>query len=490
MAVFCRHCGNAIRDGVERCTHCGAALNGHGSATHCPVDPPNKLPEEEPEEMLERAMKLAEQEAYDDAILLCRRAVAVKGDFVPAYAFLGEMYERVGEPAKALEAYEKALELDKGYEPAKLGKERLSHPPPAPARSTPTTEAADALSFLRTGHPLPLLVATALVVGMLFAVRMFVPPVIKVGSLTDAPPITLAPAFNMSPSMPMTAPPIPPAVQGMMHKGLDAFNAQNYEEAIGWFQRALQIMPNNNDARSWLLLAQAALDERKKQRAQKTLAARPTTPTLPRPVTPSISQQSSASRREAPSETLPPIAYWMPTPQRPTWQPSTPSMPQNFPTTPANPPPQSPSFPMRQKPVNPPFVPQATQPRPSVSSPPTPMPSPQGQSRVEPPPPPPPSVEDLERQAINSVYKGDLSGAEGIYRTILSRRIGVEREGYIRQQLAETLRQMKRYEEAAAEYERAIAAYRLQIERGIEVQAAQRGISACELGLKICRRAR
>lgn len=489
LAIFCRHCGSAIGDGVERCAHCGSALNGHGSVSHRPVDPPNKLPQEAPEELLERAMKLAEQEAYDDAILICRRAVAVKDDFVPAYAFLGEMYERVGERAKALEAYEKALALDKDYEPAKLGKERLSQMPPAPSKPKLTTEATDARSFLRAGHPLPLLVATALVIGMLFAVRLLVPPVIKSDGMTDAPPITLAPAFTMSPSMPMTAPPIPPDVQKIMRKGFDAFNAQNYEEAVGWFEQALKIMPNNNDAQSWLLLAQAALGEQKKRRAQQALAARPATPPSPHSITPPVSQQRSAPTRQKPSETPPRIVYWMPTPQQPTWQPPTPPMTQSVPTTPATPPPQSSPFPMRQQPVNPPVVSQPTQPRPSVSSPPVSAP-PQGQSHAEPLPPPPSSVEDLYRQALQKVYDGDLEGAERIYRTILARGVSVEWEGDIRQQLALTLQQRKFYEEAAAEYERAIAAYHRQIKSGIKVQEAQQGIAACERGLKICRRAR
>jgi len=128
LAIFCRHCGNAIGDGVEKCTHCGASLNGKAVPENIQTpltEPANKLPEVSPEDLLAQAMKLADEGAYDDAILLCRRAIGLKGDFVAAYAFLGELYERVGERDKALAAYEKALELDKDYEPAKLGKERL-----------------------------------------------------------------------------------------------------------------------------------------------------------------------------------------------------------------------------------------------------------------------------------------------------------------------------------------------------------------------------
>lgn len=102
----------------------------------------------------------------------------------------------------------------------------------------------------------------------------------------------------------------------------------------------------------------------------------------------------------------------------------------------------------------------------------------------------PMSVEDMERQASQKVYEGDLAGAAQIYRAMLSQGVGIEREGYIRQQLALTLQQLRRYDEAAEEYERAIAAYKRQIEQGINTAAAQRGIEACQRGLEICRRAR
>jgi tetratricopeptide (TPR) repeat protein len=105
-------------------------------------------------------------------------------------------------------------------------------------------------------------------------------------------------------------------------------------------------------------------------------------------------------------------------------------------------------------------------------------------------PPPPPSIEDLERQAAQKVSEGDFASAAQIYRTILSRGVGIEREGYIRQQLALALQQLRRYDEAAEEYANAIAAYKRQIEQGINVAAAQRGIEACQRGLEICKRAR
>ncbi len=493
LASFCRHCGNAIGDGVERCSHCGASLNGKinsASEENLPHEPVNKLPEVSPDDLLAQAMKLADEGAYDDAILVCRRAIGLKEDFVAAYAFLGELYERVGETEKARRAYEKALELDKDYEPAKLGKERLEK-----ASLPPLTPPRESSSWVWLGHPLPLLGATALVVSLLFAVRMIAPPVPKPQPVPPQPPITLAPS-PQSPAAPMTVPPLPAAAEVALKRGMEALNAQKYDEAIRWFERALQFAPNNNEARSWLLIARAMKEEAQSQRRPPVVAARPETPPLP--VLPSLStREQSSSQSSTPSSRSPrqpstavesrqnqPQVVQMPTYPTWVWQPqsgsTSPMMPQSTQgspfTTQAQPQyPIVPTFPQS------PALPSPTEKPPAITP-----PTGSGSSVL----PTPPSVEDLERQAYRKVYEGDLAGAAQIYRTILSQGVGIEREGYIRQQLALALQQLRRYDEAAEEYEKAIAAYKRQIERGINTAAAQRGIEACQRGLEICRRAR
>lgn len=230
MASFCRHSGNTIGDGVEKCAHCGASLNGtlkSEPSENLPNELTNKLPEVSPEDLLSQAMKLAEEGAYDDAILVCKRATRLKEDFVAAYAFLGELYERVGEREKAISAYDKALELDKNYEPAKLGKERLEKENIERETKKPLAEPLNSGqgSWVWTGHPLPLLGATALVVSLLFVVRAIVPPVPKISPIQHQPPITLAPSIQ-SPAAPQTAPPMPAAVEVALKKGMEALNAQ------------------------------------------------------------------------------------------------------------------------------------------------------------------------------------------------------------------------------------------------------------------------
>ncbi len=481
---------------MVQCSQCGTPLNGSAKpSAHPEPEPANQLPAVTPEELLTQAMQLADEDAYDDAILLTRRAIKLKEDFVAAYAFLGELYERVGEREKAKAAYEKALALDKDYEPAKLGKARLEKAPTSVPR-TPAP-ASEPSSWVWAGHPLPLLAATALIVGLLFAVRMGVPPVPK-GEPTVAPPITLAPSPPRTPQAPATVPPLPAAAQAAVKRGIDALNANKYDEAIRWFERALQMAPNNNEARSWLLIARA-MKEEVHSRASPTIAARPLGSLLPPPLpspapatpTPSGSRGSGAQVLAPPSKASPPPTTSPPQPQtqaappsgagsgwgwQPQWQrqPTTPSVPSTGQYSPRPPAGMfSPAFPSSPAVPSPSAQPPAFAP----SSPPS-------------IPPPPPSPEELERQATQKVYEGDFAGAVTLYRALLDRGVGVEREGFIRQQLALALQQLRRYDEAAEEYTRAIAAYQRQIERGINVPAAQRGIEVCQRGLEICRRAR
>lgn len=480
---------------MERCTHCGASSNGRilEKTESLPTEPANKLPEVSPEALLAQAMKLADDGANDDAILLCRRAIKLKGDFVAAYAFLGELYERVGEKEKALSAYEKALSLDKDYEPARLGKERLEKTSPKgeplsqPQLSTPLWDWG--------GHPLPLLGATALVIFLLFAVRAIIPPVPKSQNVPPQPPITLAPS-PQSHLAPATALPLPAAAEVALKRGMEALNSKKYDEAIRWFERALQFAPNNNEARSWLLIARAIKDEAETQRRGPVVATRSEPaplPVLPAPPpkreAPSGSAEGKRWESEKPSPPPSTAGYqwnWQSqwgqlsaTPpqsvqsnpfvvQTRTRQPTIPSAPQS----PASPLFTSPSVPHPSSPSEaPPVINPTTGSVPSI-------------------PPPPPNIEDLERQAAQKVYENDFAAAVQIYRTILSRGVGIEREGYIRQQLALALQQLRRYDEAAEEYSNAIAAYKCQIEQGINVAAAQRGIEACRRGLEICKRAR
>ncbi|MCS7191887.1 MAG: hypothetical protein NZ937_02740 [Armatimonadetes bacterium] len=488
MASFCRHCGNAIGDGVEKCTHCGASLNSQNASKvngSLHNEPANKLPQVSPEDLLAQAMKLANEEAYDDAILFCKRAINLKSDFVAAYAFLGELYERVGERDKALSAYNKALEIDKDYEPAKLGKERLEKglpkpSPPSSAKPLPSEKS----DWIWAGHPLPLLGAAALVVSSLFVVRAIVPPIPKVPPVQQQTPITLAPSPQL-PNAPQTVPPMPAALELALRRGMDALNSQKYDEAIRWFERANQIAPNNNEARSWLLIARAMKEESQEQRRQPTVAVHSETTPLPVLPVPTRRQTFQPERSQIGSTSSPSVQSESQSQQfshqshdatKWSWQQrslSYPTMPQSIPPPafiiPSQP--QRPNSPNVSQSQSTPSVSPSASSVPSISS-------------------PQPTVEDMERLAAQRIYESDFESAVQIYRNILSQGIGIEREGYIRQQLALALQQLRRYDEAAEEYANAIAAYKRQIEQGINVSSAKRGIEACQRGLEICKRAR
>jgi len=473
LAAFCRHCGSAIADGEVRCVCCGATLSTSPSPDGKPVNgspvngypapTPSALPRETPDELLQQALRLMEEGAYDDAIRLCRRALALDKKKVAAYGLLGDLYERVGEPERALQAYEQALALDSNYEPAKLGKERLRQ-----AKEKASTQPESVPPFVTSspfwlGHPLPLLAATALVVTMLFVVRAIVPPPVpKTPSEVTNSPILLTP----SPTTSLPTPPVSPSVQDAMKKGLEALNQRRYDGAIHWFSEALQRDPNNNEARSWLMLAQAMKDEQRTRKTPPVVAQ--ATPPAPQPLpapmtaTPSVTETARPAPPTGEARRMP---EWG-------WQPRT--------VTP--PPILSPS----------PSPPSPSRPSPSFALPPSPSPNvrldtPPSGNLPPSPPAPPPSAEELEQRAMQQALQGNLTAAADLYRTALTYLRDPNREGYLRQQLALTLQQLGRYDEAAAEYERAIAAYQRQIERGVQVEAAQRGIDACRRGLEICR---
>mgnify|MGYP006287697103 CR=1 FL=1 len=107
--------------------------------------------------------KTAEQdEDYRKALDAYRKAIDAEPDVDrPAfYARTGAVYQQLGELDRALTYYDKALELDPGYEMARLNKELLetqlaerriptpfapsgvTKPPPKPVESTPTAEGA------------------------------------------------------------------------------------------------------------------------------------------------------------------------------------------------------------------------------------------------------------------------------------------------------------------------------------------------------------
>ncbi|MCS7224370.1 MAG: tetratricopeptide repeat protein [Armatimonadetes bacterium] len=462
LSPFCRHCGRAVNERLPRCGSCGMPLNGYEKRNGQSSAVSNRVPKDSPDEMVALALQLASQEAVDDAIRQLKRAIKANPDFVPAWALLGELYARIGEKEKALESFERALSLDKDYEPARLGKEALLN---KATEEQPVRQKDDA-GYLWAGHPFPLLVATFLALSLLFGTRAVITRRSAVTGEGVTPPITLAP----SPPSVATAPPAPPQIQHLLQKGFAAFNEGRFGDALNTFRQALQIDPASQEARAGYFLAEAAIREQREPGASRLPSA--TTARRPRSVVtapptgtlPPLGGRAQGEGQRSPLYLPAPLTNpnWIPTPQ------AAPQAPQQQPI------PQLSQSPERLSPD--PFVvtpAPAPSPRPEPTTPPTP--------RISP--------ERLEREAQDLIWAGRYAEAEEKLRTLLSIGVPEGREGDIRQQLALTLQRLGRYSEAASEYERAIVAYQRQLERGINISAAQKGIEVCRQGLEVCRRA-
>ncbi len=453
MPSYCRHCGRAVSEGLSRCDSCGAPLNGTLREKNVPIPGLSTEVKESPKDLFEYALQLVSRDALDDAILQLKRALKVDPNFVPALALLGDLYGRIGEKEKAVDYFDRALALDKDYEPARLGKEALlSQPSPLPYPGSATE--ADQRWM---GHPFPLIVATFIAIGLLMGTRLIKSYNDRSQPGTYQPPITIAPE---SPG-PATAPPSPPPVPSLIQRGFAAFNEGRFQEASALFRSALERDPSNQEARTGYLLAEAALkEERTGRRLSVSAVPSPRTPGNTTWVQPVAPPSATVERTQTPTTSTP---LYLPSPV--TTPSGTPPPPIPAPQTSSSPIPSGATYAIRPEEVV------------SVPSQPT-------------PPPPRPDPLQLEREAQDLIWSGQFEAAAGKIRTLLSLGVPENREGEIRQQLALILQRLGRFSEAAAEYERAINAYRRQIEKGQDVPTARKGMQVCQQGLGICRQSR
>lgn len=83
------------------------------------------MPSPDPAPKLERAKKLAAEGRFQEAEKEIRAAIARRGDAASLYVRLGEVLESREMGGEALEAYEKAVHLDKRYAPGFIGRGRI-----------------------------------------------------------------------------------------------------------------------------------------------------------------------------------------------------------------------------------------------------------------------------------------------------------------------------------------------------------------------------
>jgi tetratricopeptide (TPR) repeat protein len=119
--VVCPQCETSNPKGARFCLSCGLFLRvagplherrGETKATGSD-QPRHEAPAQEGS-LLERALTATDEGDLLGAIVLCRQATAQDPANSAAFSLLGVLYERLGEKDRAIEAYERALELNPG----------------------------------------------------------------------------------------------------------------------------------------------------------------------------------------------------------------------------------------------------------------------------------------------------------------------------------------------------------------------------------------
>lgn len=108
-SLKCPDCGGRITDQEKYCPHCGVNL-----------DAPIQRSQEDALEYFDRAQKTYDRSgSMDDALLDCELALQYNPDFAEANNLYGLILDAQGKTAKAIEYYQKALELNPYLEEAR-----------------------------------------------------------------------------------------------------------------------------------------------------------------------------------------------------------------------------------------------------------------------------------------------------------------------------------------------------------------------------------
>ncbi|HCU34691.1 MAG TPA: hypothetical protein DGT21_04360 [Armatimonadetes bacterium] len=113
----CSECGSHNADHGMVCVVCGVPLRadaqqGEGAGYTGDTDQIPPQPSQSPEQILGEASDVLAEGNGEEAVRLCRRALALEPGLVEAYSLLGMAHEEAGDPRAALEAYEEVLRLE------------------------------------------------------------------------------------------------------------------------------------------------------------------------------------------------------------------------------------------------------------------------------------------------------------------------------------------------------------------------------------------
>ncbi len=89
--------------------------------TGCNGSPDSSETGNDPQALIELAVKKQEIGAFEEAVEILQQAVSLDPDFVPAHYRMGLVYEEADKRPEAIAAYQKALALDPDHVAARLG---------------------------------------------------------------------------------------------------------------------------------------------------------------------------------------------------------------------------------------------------------------------------------------------------------------------------------------------------------------------------------
>ncbi|MCS7253573.1 MAG: zinc-ribbon domain-containing protein [Armatimonadota bacterium] len=523
--MYCNNCGRLVPRGSKFCRHCGTRLDVPGAVTLLPDEfylPKEKMEPQKAEQarsIFKQAFEASEQGDINQAISLCKQAVALDPSYAPAHSLLGMLYERVGDKRAAYAEYEIALRLNPYSAADKDALKRLRKELgllEAKLEHVPSSEPPHARS-------LPLVAVTTFAIALIFIVRAFYKP-----KLESAPDVNIASVITSAqPNIQQpTAQDAQQKVQRLIADAISARQRGNYDEALRLLYQAMSLSPN--DERIQKLVNETAEQKRERTKLAAATQGQRT----------HGQQDSSAQRRPSQLPVLPPVTQPQPTqvpsprhlqayqgmpqqarPSNQTAQPpqlAQPTQPQFVAPRVVTQPYPLPYYPPNYF-VRPPTPPQTQPPIQQFTQQPTTQQEQQGEveggsghiivragGKVKVAQKPSPSeqrpqeqpqiassvefsVEELERKAIEAHFAGNLNTAISLYIQALEHNTDIAREGRLRQSLADAYRQSNRLREAMREYRRAIDAYQRQLKMGVgdqnEIEIA---IRACKQGLKMC----
>jgi Tfp pilus assembly protein PilF len=113
--MFCSSCGNKNAADSNFCRQCGRKLDRASSPKISEEAFDRALPEaEQVTALLERAYRLRKANDLPGAIALCNEVLDIRPDSTTAHGLLGQLYEQNGERDRAVEQYERVLQLNPG----------------------------------------------------------------------------------------------------------------------------------------------------------------------------------------------------------------------------------------------------------------------------------------------------------------------------------------------------------------------------------------